>query len=182
MLRVIGVGHQRSRGVKAGMVVQLDQAEAAVRAAVGQAERMADVTLEDVIATASCGRQKSAHFKAHADLTAGFVAPQDLERLAKGANEFAAREGRSVLYMNRVSFTLDGETGLRNPLRLAGQRLSANYHAVTADAQPLHNLAQLIDRAYLGVRQFVPSSLASGLVATTAEERQLGVICVDIGA
>ena len=77
-LRVLGVGHQRAQGVKAGMVVHLDQAETAVRAAVGQAERMADVTLEEVIATVSCGRLKSAHLTAHADLEAGFVRPQDL--------------------------------------------------------------------------------------------------------
>jgi len=182
IVKVLGVGQQRSRGVKSGMVVQLDQAAAAVRAAIGQAERAADVTLEDVIVTASCGRQKSSHFTAHADLAAGYVSPQDLDRLTKGANEFAVRDGRSMLHMNRVSYTLDGETGLRNPLRLAGRRLSANFHSVTADLQPLHNLASLIDGVYLGVRQFVPSSLAAGMAATTSEERQLGVICVDFGA
>lgn len=181
-ITVIGAGHQRSRGVKAGMVVHLDQAEAAVRAAVGQAERMADVTLENVVSTVSCGRQKSAHFTAHVDLEAGLVRPQDLDRLAKGAQEFAARDGRALVHLNRVAYKLDGAAGVRNPIRLAGRRLSANWHAVTADLQPLHNLSMLIDRAYLGVRQFVPSGLANALASTTEEERQLGVTCVNIGA
>lgn len=181
-VRVLGVGHQRSQGVKAGMVVHLDHAEAAVRAAVGQAERMADVTLEDVIATVSCGRLKSAHMTAHADLEAGFVRPQDLDRLTKGARQYAARDDRSLVHMNRIAYALDGETGMRDPLRLAGQRLSATWHAVTADVKPLHNLSLLIDRAYLSVRQYVPSSLAAALAATTSEERQLGVTCVNIGA
>jgi cell division protein FtsA len=181
-LRVLGVGHQRSQGVKAGLVVHLDQAEAAVRAAVGQAERMADVTLEDVVATVSCGRQKSAHLTAHANLEAGFVRPQDLERLSKGVYEYAAREERALVHLNRVSYALDREEGIRNPLRLAGQRLSATCHAVTADTKPLHNLSMLIDRAYLSVRQYVPSSFAAAMAATTHEERRLGVTCVNIGA
>ena len=178
---VLGVGHQCSQGVKAGMVVNLDHAESAVRAAVGQAERTANVTLEDVIATASCGRQKSNHFAAHADLASGFVSPPDLERLESGAREFAGREGRALLHINRVSYVLDGQTNIRNPLRLAGHRLSANWHAVTVDTTPLQNLSLLIDRAYLGVRQYIPSSLAAAYAATTYEERQLGVTCVSFG-
>ncbi len=181
-LRILGVGHQRSRGVKAGMVVHLDQAEIAVRAAVGQAERMADVTLEDVVANVSCGRLKSAHLTAHADLDAGYVRTQDLERLANAANEFAAREDRALVHMNQVAYILDGQTGVRDPQRLAGQRLSANWHAVTGDLKPLRNLSLLIDRAYLGVRHFVPSGLAAALAATTSDERRLGVTCVNIGA
>lgn len=182
ILRVLGVGHQRAEGVKAGVVVHMDQAEAAVRAAVGQAERMADVVLEDVIATVSCGRQTSSHFTAHVDLASGAVSPQDLDRLAKGAGQFAARDGRTIVHMNRVSYALDGELGIRNPLRLAGRRLSATWHAVAADEQPLRNHRTLIDRAYLRIRQFVASSFATSLAATTSEERQLGTICVDMGA
>ncbi|MBU2533884.1 MAG: cell division protein FtsA [Alphaproteobacteria bacterium] len=181
-MRILGVGHQRSHGVKAGMVIDLDRAEAAVRAAVGQAERMADLTLEDVIATVSCGRLKSAHLTTHADLAAGHVRPEDLDRLSRAAREYAARDDRTLVHMNLVSYLLDGETGIRDPLRLAGRRLSANWHVVTADIQPLHNLSLLIDRTYLGVRQFVPASLAAALAATTMEERRLGVTCVNIGA
>lgn len=181
-VRILGAGHQRSRGVKAGLVVHLGQAETAVRAAVGQAERMADVTLEDVVATVSCGRLKSAHLTAHANLESGFVRPQDLDRLARAAQEYAAREDRALVHMNRVSYILDGQTGVRSPLRLAGQRLSANWHAVTCDHKPLRNLSMLIDRSYLGVRQFVPSGLAAAYAATTSDERRLGVTCVNIGA
>ncbi|MGI9480039.1 MAG: cell division protein FtsA [Hyphomicrobiaceae bacterium] len=181
-LRVLGVGHQRARGVKAGLVVHLDQAESAVRAAVGQAERMADVTLEEVIATVSCGRLKSAHLTAHADLEFGFVGAQDLERLTNAASEFAAREDRGLVHMNPVAYILDGQSGVRQPLGLAGQRIAANWHAVTADFKPLRNLSLLIERAFLGVRQFVPSSLAAALSATTSDERRLGVTCVNIGA
>ena len=181
-LRVLGVGHQRSQGVKAGTVIDMEQAEASVRAAVGQAERMADVTLEDVVATVSCGRMKSVHFSAHVDLEAGFVRQEDITKLASAARTFTSRDGRIPVHVNQVSFLLDGQPGVRTPLRLAGRRLTANFHAVTADPDPVENLLMLIDRCYLGVRQLVPSSLASALSATTSEERRLGVTSISIGA
>ena len=181
-LRVLGIGHQRSRGVKAGTIIDLDQAEAAVRSAVGQAERMADITLDDVVATVSCGRLKSSHMTTRVDLETGCVRPEDLARLAEAARSYAAREERTLIHMNRVAYALDGETGVREPVRLAGRSLAANWHAVTVDTTPLHNLSVLIDRAYLGVRHFVPAGLAAALSATTAEERRLGVTCVNFGA
>ncbi len=181
-VRVLGVGHQRSHGIKAGMVIDLGTAEAAVRAAVGQAERMADVTLEEVVATISSGRLKSAHLTAQVDLQSGFVTPDDLVRLTRAAHEYAAREGRELLHINSVSYVLDGDSGIREPLRLSGRKLGANWHIVTAEKRQMHNLAQLIDRCYLSVRQFVPGGLASALAATSLEERQLGVTSVTMGA
>ena len=181
-IRVLGMGHQKSRGVKAGMVVHLDQAEAAVRAAVGQAERMADVTLEDVISTVSCGRLKSAHLATHSDLAAGYVRTLDLERLANAASEFSTREDRALVHLNHVAYILDGEMGVRDPRRLAGKRLSVNWHVVTADLKPLRNLSLLINRADLELRQLVPSGLAAALAATTSDERRIGVTCINFGA
>lgn len=181
-VRVLGVGHQRSAGVKAGMVVDLDAAEAGVRAAVANAERAADVTLDDVVVTISCGRLASAHMTTRVDLEVGHVRPEDLNRLASAARDYAVRDDRALVHLNRVAYNLDGESGVRDPVRLAGSRLSANWHAVTADTKPLHNLSQVIDRAHLGIRQFMPAGLAAALSATTADERRLGVTCIDIGA
>jgi len=87
-----------------------------------------------------------------------------------------------MVHMNRAAFLLDGETGIRDPLRLAGRQLSANWHVVTADIKPIRNLSLLIDRAYLAVRENVPSALAAALAATTSEERQLGITCINFGA
>ena len=181
-VRLLGVGHQRSAGVKAGMVIDLDAAEAAVRAAVANAERSADVTLDDVVATVSCGRLKSAHMTTRAGLDVGYVRPEDLARLASAARDYAVREDRALVHLNRVAYSLDGQAGVRDPLRLAGSRLSANWHAVTADVRPLQNLSAVFDRAHLGVRRFLPSGLAAALSATTSDERRLGVTCLNFGA
>jgi cell division protein FtsA len=177
-----GIGHQRSQGIKAGVIIDLDAAEHAVRAAVAQAERMAGVTLDEVQIGVACGRLKSSHFTAEARIDRGVVQPQDLLRLSEGARSYTERDGRSLVHLNRLAYTLDGAAGIRDPLGMAGRALSANLHAVTADDAPLRNLLLLAERCYLTPARLVPTSLASALAATTEDERRLGVTLVDIGA
>jgi cell division protein FtsA len=177
-----GMGHQRSRGIKAGVIIDLDAAEHAVRAAVAQAERMAGVTLDDVQIGVSCGRLKSSHFSAEAKVARGVVQPTDLTRLTEGARSYTEKDGRVLVHLNRLAYTLDGAAGIRDPLGMAGRSLSANLHAVTADDAPLRNLLLLAERCYLTPANLVPTSLASALAATTEDERRLGVTLVDIGA
>ena len=180
-IRVLGFGHQRARGIKAGYVSDMDQAEAVVRTAISNAEGLAGITLDDIVVNVTCGRMKSMHYHAHADLGAGYVGPDDLDRLSQGAYAYAERDGRAVVHMNRIAYLLDGMAGVRQPLRMAGHRLSAQYHAVTVDEPALENLLLLIRRSFLNVRQFVPTGFASALATTTEDERRFGVICVDIG-
>src|SRR5690606_3034417 len=106
--RVVGFGHQRSRGVKAGVVVDLDEAEQAVRAAVAQAERMAGVRLEEVIVGAACGRMRSTHFVAHADIASGYVRESDIKRLKAAGRAYAERDGRLLIYLDRLGWRIDG--------------------------------------------------------------------------
>lgn len=180
-VRFLGFGHQRARGMKAGYVTDMDEAETSVRTAISQAEAAAGVTLEDLVLNITCGRMKSTHFCAHADLDAGYVRPADLDRLYDGASAYAERGGRAVVHLNRISYLLDGQPGVSQPLRMAGRRLSAQYHAVTVDEPALENSQLLVRRTLLGVRQSIPAGLASAVVVTSAEERHHGVIVVDIG-
>lgn len=179
--RLAGIGHQRSRGVKAGVVVDLDEAEQAVRAAVAQAERMAGVQLEEVVVAAACGRMRSSHFVAHAEIENGCVREDDIRRLRAAGRAYAERNGRMLLYLDRLGWRIDGAAGIRDPKGMAGQRLSADLHAITADDAPLRNLVLLIERCYLSLSRAIPSPLASALAVTSEEERRLGITCLDIG-
>jgi cell division protein FtsA len=181
-VRVLGAGHQHSRGLKAGVVVGLDEAEQSVRAAVTEAELMAGLTMHDVFLAVSCGRIKSTTFAADTRIAGRVVADADIERLTAAARDYAERDGRSLLHMNPIAYRLDGGPGMRDPRGMAGHVLTADLHAATADDAPLHNLLHVIERAYLTVAGVAPAPLASGLAATTEEERQAGVICVDMGA
>ena len=179
--RIIGIGHQRSRGVKAGVIVDLDEAEQSVRTAVAQAERMAGVRLEEVIVGVACGRMRSSHFSAHADLDNGVVRTSDIRRLKTAARAYADRDGRMTVYLDRLAYRLDGAAGIRDPQGMAGRRLTADMHAITADEAPLRNLKMLLERCYLSLGAAIPSALASCMAATSEEERRLGITCLDIG-
>ena len=181
-LRLLAITQQRSDGVRNGMVVDLDRAEVNTRQAVALTEQRAGVTLSQIIVAVSSGRLSSQHFSAQVDLEDGEVRPSDLDRIARRAQEYAVRDGGKLLHMNRIHYSLDGEIGVRRPLGMAGHRLTCQYHAVTGDPASLRNIEGLIERCYLSVAGFVPSGLASALAATTADEQQFGVACLDIGA
>lgn len=181
-LRVLGYGQRRADGVRAGMVTDLDRAEAGVRGAIGDAEARAGLTVDDITVALTSSRLSSTHFSAHLDLPSGAVRGEDLRRLAERAREYAARDGRALVYLNRVHYGLDGETGISEPLRMVGNRLTCQFHAVTADPTQLQNLECLIERCYLNVDSFIPTGLAAAMAATTPDEQNTGVLCLDIGA
>lgn len=181
-LKVLGIGYGRSKGLKAGVITDLDAAEEAVRSAVSQAERIAGVTLGEVFVSVSCGRLRSSHFCASAAVDSGVVAARDLDRVLAAAHGYAGRDGRVPVQLVRLGWKLDAAAGIRDPRGMAGNTLCAEIHAVTADDAPLKNLSLLIERCHLSVAGLVPAGVASALAATTPEERRLGVTCIDLGA
>ena len=181
-MRVLGFGHRPSRGLKAGVVIDLDGAEQAVRAAVSQAEQMAGVTIEDVFVAVTCGRIKSSTFEADTRTKGRVVVSADVERLMAAGRTYAKRDGRTLLHMNLINYRIDGSTGVADPLGMAGTTLAADLHTVTADDAPLRNLLHVVERAQLLTVGVAPAPHASGLASTTDEERRLGTICIDMGA
>ena len=181
-LRVAGFGLQRSRGVKAGVLINLDDAEGVVRAAIAQAEDAAGMTVEGVTMSVSCGRLGSQHFTARAETSNGTVTQGDLDRLINGGFAYAERDGRALLHMNRLAYEVDGFPGMSMPLGLVARRIGLSLHAVSVDEGPLRNQLALIQRCNLNCDGMVATPYASVLAATSEEERQLGVTCIDLGA
>ena len=180
-VRVLGIGHLRSRGLKAGVITDLAEAETTVRAAIAQAERMAHLTLEEVFVSVSCGRLQSSNFAASVDISGGVVRADDIDRLMAGGHAFAEREGRTLIHLNRLGFRVDGAAGSHDPRGMAASRLSADLHTVAADEAPVRNLMLVVERCYLNVRALIATPYASALAATSEDERRLGVTCIDIG-
>ncbi len=179
--RLLGFGHQRMHGIKAGVVIDPERAERAVRAAVAQAESMAGVTLGQVYVAVTCGRLKSESFVARATIRDRVVARGDIDRVLSGGEAYATRDGRTIVQLTDGGWCLDGLPGTHNPLGMSGGELSLPMHAVTVDESPLNNLLHVIDRCHLEAEGVVVAPFASALAATTAEERELGVLCVDLG-
>ncbi|MGH7342169.1 MAG: cell division protein FtsA, partial [Candidatus Rokuibacteriota bacterium] len=179
---VLGFGHRPSRGLKAGVVIDLDGAEHALRGAVTQAEQMAGETVEDVFVAVTCGRLKSTTFEAETGIEDRVVSAADTDRLVAAGRRYAQRDGHALLHLNHIAYRVDGAGGAANPCGMAGTVLAADLHAVTVEDAPLRNLLHVVERAYLLPAGIVPAPYASGLAATTEEERRLGATCIDMGA
>ncbi|MEM1047997.1 MAG: cell division protein FtsA [Pseudomonadota bacterium] len=180
-IEILGIGHQRSRGIKAGVVVDIDAAERAVRLAVDTAERKAGMTVESLLVNMSGGRLASEIFSAHIGLEGRTVGDGDLERLLRAGCQHASRENRQIIHAIPIGYRLDGNQGVAIPRGMVGSRLGIDLHTVTVDHAPLQNLGLCLDRCHLDVDAAIASAYASGLASLVDDEAELGAVCIDIG-
>ncbi len=180
-IKVIGIGHQKSQGMKSGVVVDLDRAEQAIRLAVDSAERMAGLTIDSLIVNVSAGRLKSETASATIKLGRYEVAKADITRVLLAGARQALRAEREVVHSLAVGFSLDQERGIRDPRGMVGEALGVDMHVLTADAVPLRNLELCVNRAHLSVERMVATPYASGLAALVDDEAEMGAACIDMG-
>jgi cell division protein FtsA len=180
-VRVIGIGHQKSLGVKSGTIIDLDGAEQAVRLAVDAAERMAGLTVESLIVNVSAGRLKSQVFSSTVNLGGHEAGEGDIRRVLAAGARLAQRAEREVVHSLPVGFSLDAERGVRDPSGMIGEVLGVDMHVLTADAAPLRNLELCVNRAHLSVERMVATPYASGLSALVDDEAEMGAACIDMG-
>jgi cell division protein FtsA len=178
----LGVGHQRSAGVRDGVVVDVAAAEEAVRAAVSQAERQGRVRLDAVLLALGGARLRSLSFAAHATTARGTVRHGDLARILADAHAYAERDGQALLHLTRRGYRLDDAPCGDDPRGMAARRLTADMHAVVADPGAVRHALLVAERSHLTVDGLVAAPYASALAVTTPDERQLGVTVVDLGA
>lgn len=180
-LKVLGIGHHLSRGVRAGAVVDINSAEDSIRSAVEQAERMAGVTLKDVIVGVSCGQPQSRSISVEVSIAGHEVGEEDLRRAhAFGRDQVPATE-RQVLHCLPGSYSIDRSRGIRNPLGMVGDHLGVNMYAITAASGPIRNLETCIERCHLDIVGKVATPYASALATLVADEMDLGATVVDMG-
>jgi cell division protein FtsA len=180
-VEVLGIGHQRSRGIKSGVVSNLDQAEQAIRHVVDAAERMAGVTVESLIVNLSCGRLASETYSAGVGLTGKPVEQTDIGRVLAAGRRHSVSEGRSVVHSLPIGYSLDSASGIADPRGMFGTRLGVDMHVVTADTLPLRNLELCINRCHLSIEMMVATPYASGLSTLVDDEAELGSACIDLG-
>lgn len=180
-VKIVGIGHQRSEGVKSGVIVDLDRAEQAVRLAVDAAERMAGITVDSLIVNASAGRLRSEKASATIKLGGHEATMSDVSRVLSAGARQALMADREVVHSLAVGFSLDSERGIRDPRGMVGDTLGVDMHVVTADTVPLRNLELCVNRSHLSVERLVATPYASGLAALVADEAEMGAACIDMG-
>jgi len=179
-VEVLGFASTRSRGIKSGVVVNLEGAEQAIRLAVDGAERMSEVTVGSLIVNLSSGRLRSETFSASVQVD-GPVAESDIRRVLAEGGAHSVSAGRMVLHSLPIGYNLDASRGISDPTGMFGQTLGVDMHVVTADEAPLRNLELAINRCHLEIETVVATPYASGLAALVDDEAQLGVACIDMG-
>lgn len=180
-IEVLGIGHQRSRGIKSGVVTNLEAAEQAIRCAVDAAERQAGVTVESLIVCVTCGRLASESFAASVALPGQEIADGDIGRVLAEGRRHSISEGRAAVHSLPIGYSLDGEGGIADPRGMVGRRLGVDMHVVTGDAPPLANLELCINRCHLSVAAMVAAPYASGLSTLVDDEAELGCAVIDFG-
>ena len=181
LARIIGIGHQRSQGVKGGAIVDLEAAETAIRQAVHAAERMAKVEIQSVIVNITGGRLLSQHFEAQIPVRNGPVSAGDLHRVLENASNHSLRPGRAVLHALPTGFSLDAQPHIVDPTGMIGDKLGVDLHVLTAEAAAARNLMLAVERCHLGVEAVIATPYASGLSALVDDEAEMGCAVVDMG-
>jgi cell division protein FtsA len=179
--KVLGIGHQRSRGVKAGAIVDLDAAETAIRLAIDAAERMAGVEVESIIVNMTGGRLASQLYNAKVAITHKAVSQHDIHRVLEAASQASAPAGRIALHALPMGFSLDATRGVRDPKGMVAVELGAELHVASCDAAAARNLMLAVERCHLRVEAVVATPYAAGLSSLVDDEAELGSALIDFG-
>ncbi|MBF0562057.1 MAG: cell division protein FtsA, partial [Alphaproteobacteria bacterium] len=180
-LRVVGIGHQRSMGMRHGALVDMDEAEASIRAAVESAEQMAGERIEQVVINVSGGRPKSSTIEVEVAVDGHQIDSADVRRVLEHARRYQSSGERDLLHCIPIGYTIDGSNGIRDPRGMFGERLGVKIHVVNAHAGAVRNQRLVVERCHLEVEAAVVSPYASGLACLVDDEKDLGVTCIDMG-
>ncbi|MBV8455344.1 MAG: cell division protein FtsA [Acetobacteraceae bacterium] len=181
-LRVLGFGWHKGKGVRGGGIVDLEEAERAIRAAVGQAEDMADTTLRSVIVNLTCGQPESRLFNVQWPIGAGrAVEEADVRRVITEGRVRAEVDGREIIHTLPLSFSTDETDRVADPRGLYCTTLTARLHIVDASVSALRSLGACIARCDLDIAELVSAPMAAGLAALVEDERELGATIIDMG-
>jgi len=178
---ITGFGHHRSRGMRSGQVINLDEAEASVRAALEAAEQMSNSRIDSVFLNMSCGAPQSTRVDVELAVSGHQIRDNDVRRvLDHGSSQFDADE-REMIHCIPTGYSIDGGNGILDPRGMYGDKLGVNIHLVTAAVGPSRNLVTVVDRCDLDIEDRVVSPYASGLACLVDDEKDLGVTIIDMG-
>ncbi|HVB67448.1 MAG TPA: cell division protein FtsA [Acetobacteraceae bacterium] len=180
-LRVLGFGWHRGKGVRGGGIVDLDEAERAIRAAVGQAEDMADTRLHKVTVNLTCGQPESRLLNVQWPVGGRAVEESDIRRVVAEGRARAEGDGRETIHAMPLTFSADETEGVADPRGLFCSTLTARLHIIDAATGALRSLGACVARCDLDIAEVVSAPMAAGLAVLVEDERELGVTVIDMG-
>jgi cell division protein FtsA len=182
-LDVVGVGNAASEGLRRGVVVNLEKTVASIERAVDEAERMAGVSVKGVHAGIAGDHIRSINSRGVIAVSRrdNEIGPADVERVVEAAKAVAIPTDREIIHVIPQSFIVDDQDGIKDPVGMSGVRLEAEVHIITGAVTSAKNICRSIQRAGLRVYDLVLQPLASSHAVLAPEERDLGVVLIDVG-
>ncbi|MCY4031423.1 MAG: cell division protein FtsA [Hyphomicrobiales bacterium] len=179
--KVIGASRRVSAGIQAGRIVDMDAAEATIRACVDAAEQIAGARIRSLIVGFSCGAPQGRMVSLSTRLNGPVVRDEDVSWLLQQGCEQNQRAGRMFIHAIPCNFRIDDSETVRDPRGMFARTLHADIHVIDVKANVLQNLTACIQRCHLDVGRLVIASYASGLGVLSEDEIELGAICIDLG-
>ena len=178
---IIGLGQCPSRGLRKGVVVNIDGTVESIRSAVEEAELMAGCEIESVFVGIAGGHINSLNSHGIIAVKGKEIGPKDVDRVIEAAKAIAIPLDREVIHVLPQEFIVDNQEGIKTPLGMAGVRLEAKVHIVTAAVTSAQNIVKCVNKAGLHVQDIALEQLASSESVLSADEKELGVAMIDIG-
>ena len=180
-VEIIGVGSHPSQGLRKGVVINIEGTVNSVKKAVEEAGLMAGCEIHTVFTSISGGHIKAFNSHGIVAVKNKEVTPRDLERVIDAARAVAIPMDRDVIHVLPQDYIIDDQDGIREPLGMSGVRLEAKVHIVTGAATSAQNIVKCCNRTGLNVAEMVLAPLAAAEAVLSDEERELGVVLIDVG-
>ncbi len=181
-MKIVGIGHQVSRGIRSGAIVDMDAAEASIRATVEAAEQMAGENIHRIVVNFSGADMRSRLIAYEISIAGHQIDDADIRRiLDPSAIEDGQPENHALIHVIPVGYSLDGRRGVHDPRGLFGERLGVYLHAISVGKGAVRNLESCISRCHLEIVDKVLTPYASALACLAEDETRLGVTCIDMG-
>lgn len=182
-VNIVGVGTAPSRGMRKGVVVNIDEAAQAIARSIEKCERLSGYAIESAYVGVTGQHIASVNRRGVVAVSpnAAEITPLDVDRAMEAARVQAISNDREILHVLARGYTLDGQDGVRDPVGMAGRRLEAEMHIVTAGTTAIHNLVRCVNRAGLQIDDLILQPLASSESVVREPEKDIGVALADIG-
>jgi cell division protein FtsA len=180
-INIIGYGIQPSRGIKKGLIINMESTVESIKKAIEEAEEKVGVNIKTVVTGIAGSHIKGFNSNGVIAIKDKEVKKGDVRRSVDAAKSVVIPMDREVIHILPQEFIVDDQDGIKDPLGLSGGRLEARVHIVTGSVTSAQNIIRCTNRTGLKVRDIVLQQLASGESVLTEDEKELGVVLVDIG-
>ncbi|RJQ26860.1 cell division protein FtsA [Candidatus Parcubacteria bacterium] len=182
---ILGVSEVQSKGIRKGQIVDIEEAAGAINSSLDQAERMAGYSIDRIYVSISGVHIEGQNSKGIVAVSQpeSEIAETDVDRVLEAAGAISIPSTRSIIHVLPKTYTVDGESGIKDPIGMTGVRLEVDTHIISANATSVKNIQRVLEtEAGVAINSLVFSGIGSSYSVLTETEQELGVVLVDIGA